>query len=78
MKDPENLTLLVNILNKYMYFYMSDSTLVPETDIKKLVDLINENISQIKADGKVDKVKKAISYFENTINALKFSEINIH
>ena len=78
MKDPENLTLLVNILNKYMYFHMSDSTLIPETDVKKLVDLINENIGQIKADGKVDKVKKAIGYFENTVNALKFSEINIH
>lgn len=71
MKDPENLTLLVNILNKYMYFYMNDRTLVPEADIKKLVDLISENITQIKAEGKFEKIKKAITYFTNTQSALK-------
>jgi predicted RNA-binding protein with EMAP domain len=78
MKDPENLGLLVSILNKYMYFFLSNRSLVPEADIKKLVDLINENIETIKGTGKLEKAKKAIKFFENTISALEVSEINIH
>jgi predicted RNA-binding protein with EMAP domain len=78
MKDPENLGLLVSILNKYMYFFLSNRSLVPEADIKKLVDLINENIETIKGNGKLEKAKKAIKFFENTISALEVSEINIH
>ena len=72
MKDPENLNLLVSILNKYIYFYMSDISLIPRADIDKLIDLIKENISQIKAEGKTEKCKKSIKYFENTLTDLNF------
>lgn len=78
MKDAENLGLLVSILNKYMYFYLSDRTLIPEADITKLVDLIKENINTIKGDGKLEKAKKAINFFENTLTALESSGISIH
>lgn len=77
MKDPENLYLLVNILNKYVYFYTADRSMIKQADITKLVDLIKENISQIRANGQNEKAKKAINFFENTLNALKQSDILI-
>ena len=71
MKDPENLNLFVNILNKYIYFYMIDIEEITAGDINKLIELIKENIRQITEDGKVERAKKAIKYFNNTIEALK-------
>lgn len=71
MKSAENLGLLVNILNKYVYFYMADIEKITAGDINKLVDLINENIAQIKADGKVERAKESMRYFDNTISAVK-------
>jgi len=71
MKDAENLYLLVHILNKYIYFYMSDVDQITAGDINKLIDLVKENITQIKADGKVERTKKSMKYFENTLGALK-------
>ena len=86
MKDTENLHLLVNILNKYVYFYMADIEQITSADINKLIELIQENIKQIREDGKVERAKKGIKFFENTMNALrlklkdspaKFSKINV-
>mmetsp|Transcript_39192 Transcript_39192/g.44875 ORF Transcript_39192/g.44875 Transcript_39192/m.44875 type:complete len:115 (+) Transcript_39192:1658-2002(+) len=71
MKDAENLSLLVSILNKYIYFYMTEADQVSISDISQLIDLINENISQIKSEGKAEKAKLGIRYFDNTIKALK-------
>lgn len=71
MKDVENLYLLVNILNKYIYFYMVETDQITVSDITKLIDLIKENISQIKAEGKVERAKTSIKYFDNTVRALK-------
>jgi hypothetical protein len=71
MKSAENLGLLVGILNKYVYFYMTGVENITSGDINKMIDLIKENIAQIKADGKVERAKEAIKYFENTISALK-------
>ena len=71
MKDPENLRLLVNILNKYIYFYMIDIEEITAGDINKLIELIKENIKQITEDGKVERAKPAMKYFENTLEALK-------
>lgn len=74
MKDAENLGLLVSILNKYIYFYMSGIEQVTKTDINKLVDLIKENITQIKDSGKVERAKQSMNYFENTLKALRLKE----
>jgi hypothetical protein len=71
MKDPENLSLLVAILNKYIYFLMTDVESVTIAQINKLIDLIKENINQINVDGKREKAKAGIKYFENTIEAVK-------
>lgn len=71
MKDSENLYLLINILNKYIYFYMADMEQITAGDINKLIELIHDNIKQIKEDGKVERAKKGIKYFENTIKAMK-------
>lgn len=71
MKSAENLDLLVGILNKYVYFYMAGVENITSGDINKMIDLIKENIAQIKADGKVERAKEAIRFFENTIKALK-------
>lgn len=71
MKDPEHLYLLVGILNKYVYFYMMDIEQITAGDINKMIDLIRENISQIKADNKVERARPSIKYFDNTLDALK-------
>lgn len=56
---------------------MSDTSLVARDDITKLINLIKENVSQIKAEGKLEKCKKAIKFFENTVDALKYTDIII-
>ena len=71
MKSAENLGLLVGILNKYVYFYMAGVEKITSGDINKMIDLIKENITQIKADGKVERAKDAMKYFDNTVSALK-------
>jgi hypothetical protein len=77
MKDPENLYLLVGILNKYIYFYTIDQTMIDREDILKLIKLIKENMNQIKAEGKTEKCRKSFKFFENTVDALKYTNINI-
>lgn len=74
MKDAENLYLLVAILNKYVYFYMSDIEQVTVSDVNKLIDLIKETVSQIKADGKTERAKDSIRYYENTLKAIKLKQ----
>lgn len=71
MKDPENLSLLVNILNKYIFF-VADIEQITAGDINKLVELIKENIKQINEEGKVERARSAIKYFNNTIKALEY------
>jgi hypothetical protein len=51
MKDAQNLRLLVSILNKYIYFFVADIEQITADDINKLIELIQENIKQIKEDG---------------------------
>lgn len=46
MKDSDNLYLLVNILNKYIYFYMADMEQITAEDINNLIELIKDNIKQ--------------------------------
>lgn len=71
MKDPENLILLVRILNKYIYFHSTGLEQITQGDVDKLIDLIKENIEQIKANGKVERAKPAMKYFDNTITAME-------
>eukprot|EP00343_Euplotes_focardii_P012717 CAMPEP_0205833490 /NCGR_PEP_ID=MMETSP0206-20130828/49890_1 /ASSEMBLY_ACC=CAM_ASM_000279 /TAXON_ID=36767 /ORGANISM="Euplotes focardii, Strain TN1" /LENGTH=87 /DNA_ID=CAMNT_0053139951 /DNA_START=311 /DNA_END=574 /DNA_ORIENTATION=- len=71
MKDAENLYLMVNILNKYIYFFMGDIEVITAGDINKLIELVKENIKDITEEGKVDKAKKSIKSFNNTLDALK-------
>ncbi len=75
MKDPENLSLLVKILNKYIYFFMSGIEQITAGDINKLIELIRENIKQITEDGKRDRAKSAIKVFENTIAAVNVKKV---
>ena len=74
MKDAENLRLLVSILNKYIYFFMADIEQITAGDINKLIELIQENIKQIKEDGKEERAKGSIKFFQNTIRALKMKK----
>lgn len=74
MKDAENLYLLVAILNKYVYFYISDIEQITAGDVNKMIDLVNESVRQIKADGKGERAKQSFKYFENTIAAIKLRQ----
>ena len=71
MKDAENLRLLVSILNKYIYFFMADIEQITAGDINKLIELIKENVKQISEDGKTERAKNSVKFFNNTIKALK-------
>lgn len=50
---------------------MVDTDQITVSDITKLIDLIKENINQIKAEGKTERAKPSIKYFDNTLRALK-------
>ena len=50
---------------------MVDTDQITLSDITKLIDLIKENINQIKAEGKLERSKPSIKYFDNTLRALR-------
>lgn len=49
---------------------MSDIEQITAGDINKLIELIEENIKQIKEDGKEERAKGAVKFFRNTLKAL--------
>jgi hypothetical protein len=74
MTSAKNLYLCVDLLNKYLYFYIYESSFMTHEDINNLIDFIKDQI-----DGLEDKESAAqgLQYFENTKKSIKFkSETN--
>jgi len=74
MTSAKNLYLCVDLLNKYLYFYIYESPFMTAEDINNLIDFIKDQI-----DGLEDKESAAqgLQYFENTKKSIKFkSETN--
>jgi hypothetical protein len=82
MSQPKNMNLVVNLLNKYLYFYNLDVMFMTNEDINNLADLIKEHVDQID-DHEV--IKESMKYLENTRAAValksesnqRFKDINI-
>jgi hypothetical protein len=69
MTSSKNLYLCVDLLNKYLYYYVYEASFMTAEDINNLIDFIKEHI-----DGLEDKnaAKDGLKYFENTKKAIRF------
>ena len=69
MSSAKNLTLCIDLLNTYLYYYLYNSSFMTAEDINNLLDFIKEHI-----DGLEDKeaAKEGLQYFDNTKAAIKF------
>ena len=69
MSSAKNLYLCVDLLNKYLYYFIYEAPFMTAEDINNLIDFIKEHI-----DGLEDKdaAKEGLKYFENTKAAIKF------
>jgi hypothetical protein len=69
MSSAKNLYLCVDLLNKYLYYYIYEASFMSADDINNLLDFIKEHI-----DGLEDKdaAKEGLKYFENTKAAIRF------
>lgn len=69
MTSAKNLHLCVDLLNKYLYYYIYEATFMTAEDINNLIDFIKEHI-----DGLEDReaAKDGLKYFENTKKAIRF------
>lgn len=67
MSSAKNLYLCVDLLNKYLFFYIYEATFMTHEDINNLIDFIKEHI-----DGLEDKdaAGDGMKYFENTKKAI--------
>lgn len=67
MSSAKNLYLCVDLLNKYLFFYIYEATFMTHEDINNLIDFIKEHI-----DGLEDKdaAGDGLKYFENTKKAI--------
>ena len=69
MTKPENLYLLVKILNSYLFFYGSkENTFVEAQDINDLLSFIKETIDEMEG---TDKAKESLQFLENTKQAIR-------
>ena len=76
MSNPENLILLVKILNKYIYFYTKRIDWISVAEINKLVELIKEHISTIRNEGKTSSASDGMKYFETTLASIQQKKEN--
>ena len=64
MTKPENLYLLVKILNAYLFFYnLSENTFVQAQDINDLLSFIKETIDEMEDQGPAEP---SLKFLENT------------
>lgn len=68
MSSAKNLYLCVDLLNKYLYYYIYEASFMTAEDINNLLDFIKEHV-----DGLEDKdaAKEGLKYLENTKAAIR-------
>jgi len=69
MTSAKNLYLCIELLNKYLYYYIYEAPFMTAEDINTPLDFIKEQI-----DGLEDReaAKDGLKYFENTKKAIQF------
>ena len=69
MTSAKNLYLCIELLNKYLYYYIYEAPFMTADDINTLLEFIKEQI-----DGLEDReaAKDGLKYFENTKKAILF------
>lgn len=70
---PENLYVLVQILNTYLYYYQTESEFMTATDINDLFHFIKEIVDEI--DDK-SKAAEGLKYLKNTKDAIAFKALS--
>mmetsp|Transcript_36506 Transcript_36506/g.26581 ORF Transcript_36506/g.26581 Transcript_36506/m.26581 type:complete len:83 (+) Transcript_36506:2181-2429(+) len=73
MTKPENLYLLVNILNKYVYFYYMEYDFMTAQDINDLISFIKETVDEMEDQ---EPAKSSIIQLENTKLAIKGKQVD--
>ena len=69
MTKPENLYLLVKILNTYLHYYQTaEVEFVSAVDINNLLSFIKETIDEMEDQG---PAKESLKFLENTKLAIK-------
>lgn len=71
---PENLYVLVQILNTYIYFYQIESEFMTKTDINDLFSFIKEIVDEME-DKKL--AAEGLKYLQNTKNAIKVKALTM-
>ena len=72
MTSAKNLYLCVELLNKYLYYYVYEAPFMTADDVNNMIDFIKEQ-----TDGLEDRdaAKDGLLYFENTKKAIKFKQL---
>ena len=68
MTSAKNLYLCVELLNKYLYYYIYEATFMTADDVNNMIDFINEQVQGLEDR---DAAKEGLVYFENTKKAIK-------
>ena len=71
---PENLYVLVQILNTYIYYYQIESEFMTKTDINDLFSFIKEIVDEME-DKKL--ASDGLKYLQNTKNAIKVKALTV-
>lgn len=69
MSSAKNLTLCVDLLNKYLYYYIYEAPFMTAEDINNLLEFIREHVDGLEDR---DSAKEGLVYLENTKKAIKF------
>lgn len=69
MSSSKNLYLCVELLNKYLHFYIYEASFMTSEDINNLIDFIKEHIQGLEDK---ESAKDGLAYFENTKKSIKF------
>jgi len=69
MTSAKNLYLCVDLLNKYLYYYIYESPFMTAEDINNLIDFINDQIQGLEDK---EAASVGLKYFENTKKSIKF------
>mmetsp|Transcript_83936 Transcript_83936/g.115917 ORF Transcript_83936/g.115917 Transcript_83936/m.115917 type:complete len:208 (-) Transcript_83936:142-765(-) len=72
MTKPENLYLLVNILNKYVYYFYMEYDFMTAQDINDLISFIKETVDEMEDQ---EPAKESIIHLENTKLAIKAKQV---
>lgn len=73
MTKPENLYLLVNILNKYVYYFYMGYDFMTAQDINDLISFIKETVDEMEDQ---EPAKESITHLENTKLAIKAKQVD--